>query len=300
MITKALTHKNRSTFRNLFNYLKRDLLPDSQRFEPITHNLASTTRLDIIHEFEMLADKMEERRNGVISQHHIISFKSGEKLSPDTLRALTVKWIELYGPDRQAYAELHFDRDHIHAHIIFSACDLLGRRKEVRVDKYQLQKCKIELQEYQKEKFPHLSKSIVAHRTEAELRSHDRAINERSLKRGPKRGEREALGRKQRKTQKVNKQKWLPNKRSQAKTIAQNALSKNTRAECFKTLSVAGFELYERRGKGVVGILNSKSGKRYRFATLETETLFRQAAQRWQKRDREQQQSLSKKHSLQR
>ena len=94
--------------------------------------------------------------------HEILSFHKADRehLTPEVLEDLTRKYLSLRAPDGLAFASSHHDREHIHVHIVLSGTELRSS-KTLRMDNPTFTRVRRQIEAYQLEKYPELTKSVV-------------------------------------------------------------------------------------------------------------------------------------------
>lgn len=273
-VVKIKTYK-RPAFQTLLDYMlgEKDRLMDTHgRSLLVTHNLRGKTIDGWVKQFkENEKYRLRKRKNSVYLNHEIISFHrdSTKHLNIEKLEQLVREYFRLRG-NMLAVATAHYDRYHIHLHICTSAIEY-RTGKSMRMSRAELAALKKNLQQFQQEQFPELSRSVVRHGKGSKKRSSEKEIlyKERTKK---------------------------PSKRD---------LVKNTVDECFRTakseeeffdrLKQRGLETYVRGGR-VYGV--NSEGRRFRFKTLEIDI-----TQSWKNRnievlERNIQKKLKEKESI--
>jgi hypothetical protein len=167
MIVKIKSHK-RAVFRKVLEYMlnNKDRLYDKQgKSFVITHNLKGNT----VEEWEVQyrlneTYRLRKRSNSVILTHEILSWHRDDArhITLAKLEVLAIEYIKLRNPKGIYVATPHFDKDHYHIHILASGIEY-RTGKTLRLSKSEMQKLKKDIQQYQVEHFPELSKSIVEH-----------------------------------------------------------------------------------------------------------------------------------------
>ena len=166
MIIKSLSRK--SGTEQVINYLFKDKDKlSNEKFKPLVmrHNIRSRSQDKMIKEFKANETfRRVKRKDSVKIYHNVISFGKGdkEKITEKMLRDFGKKYMELQGKDNMYLMACHFEKDHIHMHCIASGTKYLTGVAN-RLSKAEFGRLKIAMQEYQKEKYPMLNKSIVEH-----------------------------------------------------------------------------------------------------------------------------------------
>lgn len=131
----------------------------------IKQNIRSRTVKGYTKEFEENERfRQRLRKDSVLAYHTVISFSSQnkEQVTTPILKDIANTYVSLRGRDSLFIGTVHYDRDHIHMHIVMSGTKYITGRSN-RISKADFQKLKIELQEYQKEKYPQLQHSLPEH-----------------------------------------------------------------------------------------------------------------------------------------
>lgn len=167
MIIKLLPRHNPSAFRTLCNYILN--AEKSADYPPvlITHNLRGKNDKESwirqFYENEALYRKTKHSRS-IYCYHEILSIASAnrESVTPEMLTDLGRKYVQLRGKDAIYLGYAHYDKEHVHIH--FQVSGLKYRQSKAhRLSREALQTLKVEFQNYHKEKYPQLDKSICEH-----------------------------------------------------------------------------------------------------------------------------------------
>lgn len=176
MIVKIKTRK-RPTFRQLIEYMLND---KARRFENeksfvITHNLRGNDIESWTMQFlENEKYRTHNRKNSVMLTHEIISFHKDEKnISLEKMEDMAREYIRQRNPNGIYLAVPHTDKEHFHIHICASGVEY-KTGKAMRMSKGEFQELKKNIQQYQKEKYPELSKSIVQHEMKGKAKITDK------------------------------------------------------------------------------------------------------------------------------
>jgi Relaxase/Mobilisation nuclease domain len=165
MIIKNLSRKNTGTstllryiFRYILNEDKRSHSMDKKESRPfiLRHNIRTNTIEGYIKEFERVQKMRVKRKNQIVINHAILSWTKDDasKISDKMLRDIAKKFISLRSQSSLFVGTKHNDKDHIHIHLAYSPCDITGRSN--RITKQQFADLKLELDAYQKVKYPEL------------------------------------------------------------------------------------------------------------------------------------------------
>ena len=187
--------------------------------------------------------RLHKRSNSVYLSHEILSWhrEDAKNISPAKMESMARQYIRLRNPKGIFVAVPHFDKEHFHVHLLVSGVEYKSG-KVMRLSKINLSKLKQDIEQYQKEKFPELSKSIVAYektkvlpiKTEKEYQFKYRAGRE------------------------TEKEKVV---------IKVNACFKkaNSKANFFQLLAEAGLKTYERSGR-ITGVI--QGNYKFRFKRI--------------------------------
>jgi hypothetical protein len=167
MIIKIKSHK-RGVFKHILEYMLNDkdrLFDKDKKSFAITHNLKGTT----ISQWEKQYKANElfrqiKRKDSVLLTHEILSWHrdDAKNITLAKLEDMARQYIEKRNPKGMYVAVPHFDKEHYHVHICASGVEY-KTGKSLRLPKAELQKLKKEIQQYQIEHYPELSRSVVAH-----------------------------------------------------------------------------------------------------------------------------------------
>lgn len=263
MIVKSLTRKTAS-FGQILGYLNRA----DQKGPPLFHNFR-TNHDDLVRiatEFSENARHLKARSNGIALYHEILSFAAGDRprVTPEILNDLAQKYLVLRAPRALAYAKAHLNKDNPHIHIIISANDF-GSARRIRISRGEFKRIKVELERYQKERYPELVHSLVQERG----RSQDRG-GEREWKRGEVEQEKRVyrtvneIARAYR--LKVQQKEQPTQKESIHEQVAACLAAADSHADLVARLQACGLEFYQ-RGK-TAGVMCTATGRRHRLTTL--------------------------------
>lgn len=182
--------------------------------------------------------RLRKRKNSIYLNHEIISFHRDDTryLSMKKLEQLVREYFRLRG-NMLAVATVHYDRFHVHIHICSSAIEY-RTGKSMRMSRKEFADLKKNIQQYQVEQFPELSRSVVRHGRKATGKITDKEIQL---------------------TQRTGK----ISKREQVRQIVQDCYQWASSAEEFYSLlKERGMDTYVRGGK-VYGVVCA--GMKYRF-----------------------------------
>jgi hypothetical protein len=180
MIVKIKTYK-RPTFKYLLDYMMNDrerLSDKDGRGFVITHNMRGKSIDGWAAQFKQNETyRLRKRKNSVYLNHEIISWHKDDvkNLSVEKLQKMVGEYIKLRNKNGMYVAVPHFDRDHVHVHICSSAIEY-RTGKTMRMSRMEFSNLKKNIQQYQIEKFPELSKSVVRHGRKSKAFTTDKEI----------------------------------------------------------------------------------------------------------------------------
>lgn len=245
MIVKIKSHKTAS-FGKLLRYIldtKERLFDKDERSFSITHNLrgnsiAKWEEQYLKNEFY----RLRKRKDSVILTHEILSWHKDDSknISLSMLEDMTREYLRLRNPNGLYIAVPHYDKDHYHVHICASGVEN-KTGKSLRLSKTNLSKLSKGIQEYQIEKYPELSKSIV---------------NRTNKKREPK----------SEKEYQIKMRQGRATDKEKLQLMLNACVGVSTsQADFLKNLEKAKVETYHRGGK-ISGVLFN--GRKFRFSRL--------------------------------
>lgn len=145
---------------------KKERLFDKQgRGFVISHHLRGNTIEQWEKQFqENESYRLRKRKDSIKMYHEILSWHKDDakNLTLPMLEDMARQYIKLRNPNGMYIATAHFDKDHYHIHICASGVEF-KTGKSLRLSKAALSKLKRGIQNYQVEKFPELTNSIVEH-----------------------------------------------------------------------------------------------------------------------------------------
>lgn len=165
MVIKVLSRKsNTGTLMSyLFKYIHNEEKTSIKPFV-VRHNVRGNNVQAYTQEFEANeANRLHKRKNQPSVYHTILSWhkESAKFLDDRKLRILVKEFIQQRGNLNKYVVSKHIDREHIHLHVAVSATNILG--KSSRISKHAFEQLKINMDRFQKEKFPELSHSLPQH-----------------------------------------------------------------------------------------------------------------------------------------
>ena len=167
MIIKIKSHKKPNYFK-LLNYMINDkdrLFDKAGKSFAITHNLKGDSIDEWVKQYKANEECRQHKRvNSVILTHEILSWHRGDakNISLDKLEDIARQYVKERNINGMFVAVPHFDKEHYHVHVCASGIEY-RTGKTMRLAKKDLLVLKQKVQQYQLEKYPELSKSIVNH-----------------------------------------------------------------------------------------------------------------------------------------
>ena len=246
MIVKIKLHK-KPAFRKLLEYILNDkdrLFDKSGKSFVTTQNLRGRSIED--WEMQLKANEIHRQRkrsDSVYLSHEILSWhkEDAKNITLEKMEEMTREYIRLRSSKGMYVAAPHFDKEHYHVHVLVSGIEY-KTGKGMRLSKTALTKLKKEIQQYQQEKFPELSNSIVAYGKKSVL---------------PKTSEKE-YQLKYRVGRETEKEKVLTKINACYKKA-------NSKEFFFQLLNESGLKTYERGGK-ITGVVHGKY--KFRFMRI--------------------------------
>ena len=221
----------------------KDRLFDKEgRSFALTHNLKGDSITAWVKQFEKNeTHRQRHRSDSVYITHEILSWHKDDAkcITLSKMEAMAREYVKQRNPRGLYVAVPHFDREHYHIHICASGVDQTG--KSLRLPKVELQKLKKDIQQYQIDKFPELSKSIVNHGKKEKPLLTEKEYQYK-LRTGRETEKEQVIG--------------------MLKTCYKKAISKN---DFYLLLKESGLETYERSGK-ISGV--KKGNIKFRFNRL--------------------------------
>lgn len=169
MIIKSLSVKTNSGTKQLLQYLfkKEEKLARNAKQKPlvIRKNVRSRSIEKWGSEFKKNeALRIHKRSDMVRAYHTIISLsnKDKEHITEKTLRGIAAEFMKQRGPDNLYIAVAHWDKDHVHMHLVSSGTKYLTGQAN-RISRLEFQQLKIGMDLYQQKKHPELINSLPRH-----------------------------------------------------------------------------------------------------------------------------------------
>ena len=162
-----MSRKSGGGMNQLIHYVMDDRhrLKDKQGQQVvITHNIRGANPNEWVREFYRNEEKrLVSRSDSIYACHDVVSWHSldAEHLNRETLEAFAYHFIDQKYPDSLVVATAHFEKDHIHLHVVASGVRLDG--KSSRISKNEFQEIKLEMDRFSKEHFPEIKHSFVNH-----------------------------------------------------------------------------------------------------------------------------------------
>jgi hypothetical protein len=153
--------------KQLITYIFNESKMHTETQKPIIirKNIRTKTLEKNIKEFELNeAKRIMKSKNSVAAYHSVISFHAGDtaSINEKILKDITKQYISLKGNDALYLATVHLDKTHVHIHLAESGTKYLTGKAN-RISKQAFTKLKIDLEVYQRTKYPELTKSKVNH-----------------------------------------------------------------------------------------------------------------------------------------
>ena len=263
MIVKSLPRKTPS-FGQLLLYINAPAETGPAIFHNLQHQVDDLEGVE--SEFRANSRLLAPRKNGNYLYHEILSLGVDDAplVTPELLEDITRTYLTLRAPQALAYAKAHLESANPHVHLMISA-NTAGSSKRLRLSRQQFQRVKRQLEQYQREHYPHLTHSLVFDQPRSSRRpkriQQRRAESERArrLKHEgkPARSRKEAL----------------------QSTILTELTTASSGQEFSQQLQTHGLRL-SRRGRHIA-VQEMPNGKRYRLRTLGLETSFQKALSQW-------------------
>lgn len=144
---------------------KDRLFDKEKRSFAITHNLKGNSIEEWDQQYKINEQfRQRKRSDSVLLTHEILSWhrEDAKHITLAKMEEMAREYINKRNPNGMYVAVPHFDKEHYHIHICASGIEY-RTGKSLRLPKADLLKLKKEIQEFQIERFPELSKSVVAH-----------------------------------------------------------------------------------------------------------------------------------------
>jgi hypothetical protein len=141
------------------------LFDTNERSFIITHNIKGRNIKEWEQQFnENETYRKQKRKDNVFVFHDLLSWHKDDakNITLEKMQDMAREYIKLRNPNGMYIAVPHFDKEHYHLHICCSGVEY-RTGKSLRLPKNKLVKVKQAIQNYQIEKYPELSHSIVQH-----------------------------------------------------------------------------------------------------------------------------------------
>ncbi len=129
------------------------------------HHLRNNSVEGLIAEFkENEKFRLTKRKNSVAIYHSILSFHKNNRndITLSMLKNITKHYITLRAPNCLNLAVAHFEKQHIHCHILTSGTQING--KSARISKEQFMLLMAAMESYQQVHYPQLEQSKIDHK----------------------------------------------------------------------------------------------------------------------------------------
>jgi len=254
MIVKVKAFKS-PQFGNLLAYMtneKKRLFDEKGESFAITHNMKGNNIDKWVLQFkENEQFRNVTRKDSTYLSHEILSWHKDDAkdLTLEKMEQMAREYIQMRNPNGMYVAVPHYDKDHYHIHIAASGVEY-RTGKALRLSKTEFGQLKKDIQNYQLQKFPELSKSVVEH---GKYEKGKLSEKEFQLK--------QRTGRETQKEQLIG----------MLKTCYKKADSKE---DFFDMLKKSGLKTYERGGK-VSGVIFGETKHRFKGLGYEQKFLDR-------------------------
>jgi len=162
-IVKILA-RHKPGYASLIQYILNETKID--RSEIYTQNLRSDTVEGYVREFvENEVFRQQSRSDQIYLFHEIVSFHADENsalITKEMLDDLVHEYMRLRGDTGVMLGAVHRDKEHIHIHFCVSALHY-RTGKSFGLGKAKLHELKTSFQEYHKQHYPELTKSVPVH-----------------------------------------------------------------------------------------------------------------------------------------
>lgn len=135
----------------------------------IKHNIRGESVEEWVKQYQQNETYRKLRRpDSVILSHEILSWHRDDtqNISIEKLEVMAREYIKLRNHNGMAIAVSHSDKQHLHIHFCFSGLEY-HTGKSLRMSKGEFTKLKQDIQNFQREKFPELTHSLVEHEKKA-------------------------------------------------------------------------------------------------------------------------------------
>ena len=252
--------RKEASFTQLYDYITRDKDNDA-RFN-YHHNFLGLDREAILNEFKNNANLLTKRKNGNYLYHEIVSISRTKKISEikqkQALFDIIQQYIQSRAKDCLVFSGIHDEKDHhLHFHLIISA-NKIGKSKRYRLAKQTFDEIKKGLEIYVLDKYPQLEQEKLISKTlsHKSLSNKEQAVRRRTGKKTKKEAIREQV---------------------------RDCLEKSSSQSEFEQYLQHKHLKYYRRGEKTIGVVDLRTGRKYRLTTLGLESEFKALQDRMNK-----------------
>lgn len=256
MVIKTLRCKQENQFGRLVKYVlseKSRKYPEMGEPFMVLNHIRSFEDEGIIGAFSANDIFRKKRKNGVAMYHEILSWHEDDTahLTMDALEDMAREYARMRGEDALCVAAPHFDRSHWHIHFLFSGTKYKSD-KTLRMDNKKFEDIRRGIEEYQLEKYPELTHSII-HINKPKKERKNSITSDKNTR---KENEYQA---KRRSSKELDKERI-------SRVVAEHLERSQKEKQFFLQLEKEeDLEIYTYRGK-IKGIIFN--GRKYRFSTL--------------------------------
>ncbi len=235
----------KANYKKIISYITNKTWETEKSSFTEYHNIKNPN--NALKEFYANEKYRKKRKNGVALYHEILSFHhlDSKKLTLPKLNDIASKYISIRASNALCLASPHFDKGNVHIHFCFSGTEYKSS-KTIRMNNYTFKNILLEIEDYQKSKYPELNNSIVYGKN-IDLSKKKNAEKEFQLKK--------RLLVKKKKTDKIQL----------TEEVNFIFLESSNKADFLNKLTEKGFEIYYYRKKAT-GILFNQ--RKYRFSAL--------------------------------
>ncbi len=241
-----------ASFGQLLKYINT---PKEKGRFAVLHNLRAAVdaprqiEAEFLQNFNHIRDG---RKNGVALYHEIIAIakEDREHVTEEMLNDLAREYLCRRAPNALAYAKAQFDTASPHVHILISG-NLIESGRKLRLERNDFEQIKREMETYQIEKFPQLSRSVVYGRQAR--KAHDR----------PRLTNLEAERARRLKAEGGSRSSQKEDVRERLKSCLTAARSEEHLIELLKSAKLTPYV----RGQ-TPGVTDTQTGRKYRLSTL--------------------------------
>jgi Relaxase/Mobilisation nuclease domain len=161
MIIKSMTRKR--NIGQLIRYICKEEKEVEKKGFTMKHNITGHDKDRWIAQLKFNETlRTTKRKDQVAIYHEVMSFSihDKEKITRSMLKDMAKQYIQLRGKDSMMLMAEHRDKAHIHVHIALSGTKFLTGKAN-RISKADFEKFRMNMEEYQKKKYPELKHSIA-------------------------------------------------------------------------------------------------------------------------------------------